>query len=98
MAVSFIPLNSQSSNNIATNFQRVNEALQDTLSRSGDGPNQMNADIDMNSNDVLNVGTLQVDDITIDGTDPTGILERALDAVEEAELAADEAEEFKDET
>jgi hypothetical protein len=42
----------------------------------------------MNSNNLLNVRTLQVDDITIDGSDATGILERALDAVEDAEAAA----------
>lgn len=79
-----------------TNFQRIEEALVDGLSRSGNGPNQMNADLDMNGNDILNLKTLQVNDLTIDGTNPAGILERALDAVDQAEAAAEAAQEIAD--
>lgn len=52
-----------------TNFQRIDTALQDALSRSGGSPNTMSADIDMNSNDLLNVGNIDVESITIDGTE-----------------------------
>lgn len=85
-------LNNNSVANINNNFARVKTALVDVIGRSGDLPNQMNADLDMNSHDILNIDTLQVNDITIDGTDPTGILERALDAVLIAEGSAERAE------
>jgi hypothetical protein len=54
---------------INTNFQRIYTALQDALSRSGDSPNTMSVDIDMNSNDLLNVGNIDVESITIGGTE-----------------------------
>lgn len=40
---------------INTNFQATEEAMENTLSRDGTAPNQMEADLDMNENDVLNV-------------------------------------------
>jgi hypothetical protein len=92
MAIEVDILPSTSMANITTNFQRVEAALAEAVSRSGGIPNQMSADLDMNSNDILNIKTLQVDDITIDGDDPTGILERALDAVLLAEAEADRSE------
>lgn len=67
MAVDFTPLNSNSINNITTNFQRVDASFQDALSRSGVGPNQMNADLDMNSNDLLNVKILDTEVLYING-------------------------------
>lgn len=54
-------------NLINTNFERIDTALQDALSRSGTSPNMMEADIDLNGNDLLNVGSLGVESITIDG-------------------------------
>ena len=57
MAVEFDRLNITSgynTNKINTNFERVDTALQDSLSRSGNGPNQMNANLDLNGNSLLN--------------------------------------------
>lgn len=59
-------------NIINNNFSAVEDALENTLSRNGVTPNQMEADIDLNSNDLLNVGNLQVNtiaaiDITVNG-------------------------------
>ena len=54
---------------INTNFSRIDTALQDALSRSGGSPNTMSADIDLNGNNLLNVGTIDVESITIDGTE-----------------------------
>lgn len=68
MAVEFTPLNANSIPNIDTNFQRVDAALQDAVSRSGNNPNQMNADFDMNSNDILNVGTVDTNTLILDGS------------------------------
>jgi hypothetical protein len=52
---------------INTNFQRIDAALQDAVSRSGTAPNQMDADLDLNSHDLLNVGLLEAVDITVNG-------------------------------
>lgn len=60
-----------SNNNFSTvndNYTRIDTALQDALSRSGNGPNQMAADLDMNSNDVLNVGTIGAINVNSSGT------------------------------
>lgn len=61
MAVDINFLNGNNVPNINTNFQRVKQALIETLGREGDTPNQMNADLDMNSNDLLNVNSLNVE-------------------------------------
>jgi hypothetical protein len=42
------------------NFSAIETAFQDALSRSGTTPNSMNASIDMNGNDLLNVGSLNI--------------------------------------
>jgi len=83
-------------NTINTNSDLIEAAMENTLSRDGTSPNQMLADFDMNGNDILNVGTIQVSDITIDGTNPEGILERALEAVVDAEAAAAASEDARD--
>lgn len=50
-------------NNINSNFDAVAAAIENTLSRDGTTPNQMLADLDMNNNDISNVGNLGVDRI-----------------------------------
>jgi hypothetical protein len=52
---------------INSNFQAIDTALQDAVSRSGQAPNQMDADFDMNGNDILNVDNIDVNVLTIDG-------------------------------
>jgi len=52
---------------INTNNQRIEDALENTLSRDGTTPNQMNADIDMNSNEILNLGDLDMNNHRISG-------------------------------
>jgi hypothetical protein len=69
MAVNISLLNGSNTNNINTNFQRVAAALQDTIGRSGSTPNQMNADLDLNSNDVLNGGLASFQRIVLDGVE-----------------------------
>jgi len=88
MAVELDLLNSNSLNNITTNFQRVDAAFQDSLSRSGTVPNQMNANIDMNGNNLLNVHILQADDITVAGGPIDGLLNEVLEAVDIATTQA----------
>ncbi len=73
---------------IDENFENIETALQDGLSRTGESPNNMEADLDMDSHDILNVGTIQAEDITVDGENVTGVIERAEDAAELAEYYA----------
>ena len=42
-------------------FDAVETALENTLSRDGTTPNSMEADLDLDSNDILNVGTINAD-------------------------------------
>ena len=43
---------------INTNFEAINTKLDNTLSLDGSVPNALNADLDLNGNDLLNVGNL----------------------------------------
>jgi hypothetical protein len=47
-------------NTINNNNALIETALENTLSRDGTTPNTMSADIDLNGNDLLNVGTLSI--------------------------------------
>ena len=59
---------------INTQLNAINNQLNNTLSLDGSTPNAMNADIDLNSNDLLNVGVLQANDVTVAGDSLTGVL------------------------
>ena len=52
---------------INANNDAIEVALENTLSRDGTSPNVMNADIDLNSNDLLNVALLDADSIQVGG-------------------------------
>lgn len=52
---------------INSNFALVEDALQATLSRDGTSPNEMEADLDLNSRNILNVNSINVETITLDG-------------------------------
>ena len=63
------------------NFININTALNNTLSRDGSLPNAMNADLDLNNNDLLNVKAIYVDgvnvlnvldNVTVSTASPTG--------------------------
>lgn len=53
---------------INNNNAKIEIALENTLSRDGTIPNNMAADIDMNSNDLLNVDNLQASSIILGGS------------------------------
>lgn len=48
-------------------FTKVEAAIDDTLSRKGDTPNSMEADLDMNSNDVLNATRVFTNQLYLNG-------------------------------
>ena len=50
------------------NFENLRDKFDNTLSLDGSTPNAMGADLDMNSNDVLNAGVVSTDALTIAGT------------------------------
>lgn len=52
---------------INDNFAAIAEAFENSLGRQGTTPNSMNADLDMDSNDLLNVGDIQTNRIFVDG-------------------------------
>lgn len=59
---------------INANNALIETAMENTLSRDGTSPNTMSADLDMNSNDILNVASLEVDTLTLGGEEFTGEL------------------------
>jgi hypothetical protein len=50
-----------------TNFENLRDKFDNTLSLDGSTPNAMQADLDMNSNDILNAGEVNVNALTIGG-------------------------------
>ena len=56
-----------STGTLNNNFTVLRDAFNNTLSRDGSTPNTMEADIDLNSHDLLNVGKITADDITVAG-------------------------------
>jgi len=51
-----------------SNFSAIEEQFDNTLSRDGSTPNSMAADLDMDSNDILNVADLTAVNVTVTGT------------------------------
>lgn len=88
MAVDVEFLNGTNTNNINTNFQRVKEAFEKVVGREGDLPNHMNSDLDLNSNDLLNVGIIDAEDIKVDGVDLSDRLQEVVDAKDIAVAAS----------
>lgn len=78
-----------SSTAINTSFERLRDAFDNTLSLDGSTPNAMEADLDLNGNDIINVGTLYVDTVLADDFTINGGTEGFLASVE---AAADRAE------
>lgn len=52
---------------INSNNAAIEAAFENTLSRDGTAPNQMEADLDLNGNDLLNVGTVNTDTLLVGG-------------------------------
>jgi hypothetical protein len=56
-----------SNTQLNNNFTALRDGFNNTLSLDGSTPNAMNADLDMNSNDILNAGEVDVQGLKIDG-------------------------------
>jgi hypothetical protein len=78
--ISTVATGYQATDTINDNFTNVRNQFDNTLSRDGSTPNAMEADLDMNSNDILNVNQITANDIILVGigsitqgpTGPTG--------------------------
>lgn len=81
MAIEVTLLNNNSTANITTNFDRVVEALQESLARNGVAPNNMEVDLDMDGNAIINIGSFSMED----GRTLQDILDEAEQAVVDAE-------------
>lgn len=85
----------RSSNALNADFEIIEEAINNTLSRDGTGPNQMEAELDMNSNRILNLPE-PISDLEparrIDTINLAIDAEAAKDAAEAAQAAAEQAE------
>lgn len=58
---------------INDNNDAIQTSFENTLSRDGSTPNAMEADLDMNGNDLLNINDLSVDSLTLSGNRVTDI-------------------------
>ena len=65
--------NSSAINTLSQNWDAIEEAFDNTLSLDGSTPNAMNADLDLNGNALLNVGTIDVTNLTLDGQTVTDL-------------------------
>jgi hypothetical protein len=70
---------------LSQNFDRIEAAIENTLSRDGTTPNQMTADLDLNSNDILNVKNLDAETLRVNGS-PINL----VSIVDDVEVLADD--------
>lgn len=88
---SYLP-GTTSASAINSNDGALNAAFDNTLSRDGSTPNEMNADLDMNGNDILNAKNVAATDITVGGislaTQITNTATSATNAATSATAAA----------
>ena len=54
------------------NARRIEKAFENTLSRDGSPPNAMQADLEMDGNDILNAGIITADELFVDGRQVDG--------------------------
>jgi len=74
------------------NFADIEAAIENTLSRDGTTPNSMNADLDMNNNDVINVNSISAQDVSIRGTSIYTVFTDTIAAKDSAVAAAASAD------
>ena len=76
-----------STETLNANFEALRDGFDNTLSLDGSTPNAMEADLDLNGNDILNAGT-----ILINGVDYLTAAQTAQAAAEAAQAAAEAVE------
>lgn len=84
-SVSTVSSGYQSQQVISSNFENIQEHFDNFLSLSGDAPNAMLADLDMNHNGINNVGTIRASSIVVNGVQITA--SNALQAADAVEIS-----------
>lgn len=79
----FIGSGFNTSNSLNTNFENLELALDKVLSRSGEQPNAMLADLDLNSFNIINAGSIFADEIVIDGQSLQDLFTDFIDQVQQ---------------
>lgn len=74
-----------------SNFRAIKDAIENTVSRDGTNPNHMTADLDMNSQDILNAGNVSAQDIIVDGQSFSNAIIDVQNAAASAAVAAQAA-------
>lgn len=80
-----------SSTQMNANFEALRDAFDNTLSLDGSTPNTMSADLDMGGNDILNAGTVNADNVVVDGADLTTSVAAAASSASAAASSASSA-------
>lgn len=89
----------QTTNVLNTNFDAIETATDRLLSRYADSPNAMESNLDMNNYNILNVDSIDVEALTIDGSEIPSVDDVvAAQAASEAAQAAAEAAQAAAET
>lgn len=66
-----------STETLNTNFNNIQTQFENTVSRDGSAPNTMAGDLDMNSNDILNVGTMDIATLTVDNISINSLIDNS---------------------
>lgn len=74
-----------STETLNANFDTIAAHFDNFVSRDASSPNTMLGDLDMNSNDIINVGDIDVATLTIDGVDVTSVINNPLNALSPSE-------------
>lgn len=77
------------------NYERIESAFENTLSRDGSTPNQMEADLDLNGHRILNLPYPETDTEPFRKGDAVPLLDEVEELVNEAQDAAQLAGEYK---
>jgi len=74
------------------NFSDISAAIENTVSRDGTAPNSMNADLDMNSKNIINANSVSAQDVSIKGASIYTIFTDTIAAKDSAVAAAASAD------
>lgn len=70
-----------STETLTANFSAISTQFENMVSRDGSAPNTMLGDLDMNSNDIINVGEIDVGTLTINGVNVTDVISNPLNGL-----------------
>lgn len=76
------------------NFTNIDTAFENTLSLDGSTPNSLGADLDLNTNDILNAGVVNAADIVVAGNSVVASATASAASAASAAVSALTAEEF----